>query len=319
MKRFWFATCLLAGSLFYSALAPAQTDTGALLQKMNSASRALSYELYFVNVSNQGIESLRYRHTLFNRHSLAQLVQLDGPRREIVQRGNSISYFDTGMEPFSLPGDHIVDALPALAYADFNYLANYYNFIPVARSRIADRLCDVIRIVPRDGSRYSYVVWLDAESGLPLRADLQGREGEVLEQYRAISLTIDQDIQTAMKSLETANLPPLLTTPRPEQTRFNWTPQWLPGGVKEVSSGRRSLPEINLAIESRMYSDGLFSFSININPTGDQPIEQQYLRTSGRRMVHTEVRDNREITIVGELPPITAKRIADNIVFGEAK
>ncbi len=39
------------------------------------------------------------------------------------------------------------------------------------------------------------------------------------------------------------------------------------------------------------------------------------LRT-GRRTVSTSVRDNAEITIVGELPPQTAKRIAENIKFG---
>ena len=40
------------------------------------------------------------------------------------------------------------------------------------------------------------------------------------------------------------------------------------------------------------------------------------LRT-GRRTVSTSVRDNAEITIVGELPPQTAKRIAENIKFGQ--
>jgi sigma-E factor negative regulatory protein RseB len=44
----------------------------------------------------------------------------------------------------------------------------------------------------------------------------------------------------------------------------------------------------------------------------------QLLRT-GRRTVSTSVRDNAEITIVGELPPQTAKRIADNIKFRAAQ
>ncbi|MDF7729134.1 MucB/RseB C-terminal domain-containing protein, partial [Enterobacter hormaechei subsp. steigerwaltii] len=44
----------------------------------------------------------------------------------------------------------------------------------------------------------------------------------------------------------------------------------------------------------------------------------QMLRT-GRRTVSTSVRDNAEITIVGELPPQTAKRIAENIKFGAAQ
>lgn len=73
----------------------------------------------------------------------------------------------------------------------------------------------------------------------------------------------------------------------------------------------------NMPIESRLYSDGLFSFSINVN-RATQASTDQMLRT-GRRTVSTSVRDNAEITIVGELPPQTAKRIADTIKFGAAQ
>ncbi len=44
---------------------------------------------------------------------------MDGPRREVVQRGNEINYFEPGLEPFALNGDYIVDSLPSLIYTDF--------------------------------------------------------------------------------------------------------------------------------------------------------------------------------------------------------
>jgi hypothetical protein len=66
-----------------------------------------------------------------------------------------------------------------------------------------------------------------------------------------------------------------------------------------VSSSRRQLPTIETPVESRLYSDGLFSFSVNINRATANSTEQM-LRT-GRRTVSTTVRDNAEITIVGEL------------------
>lgn len=74
---------------------------------------------------------------------------MDGPRREVVQRGNEISYFEPGLEPFTLNGDYIVDSLPSLIYTDFKRLSPYYDFISVGRTRIADRLCEVIRVVAR--------------------------------------------------------------------------------------------------------------------------------------------------------------------------
>lgn len=188
----------------------------------------------------------------------------------------------------------------------------------MGRTRIADRLCEVIRVVARDGTRYSYIVWMDTETKLPMRVDLLDRDGETLEQFRVIAFTVNQDAGSGMQTLAKASLPPLLSVPAGEKAKFSWNPTWLPKGFSEVSSGRRPLPTMdNMPIESRLYSDGLFSFSINVN-RATQASTDQMLRT-GRRTVSTSVRDNAEITIVGELPPQTAKRIADTIKFGAAQ
>lgn len=279
MKQLWFAMSLVTGSLLFSANASATPASGALLQQMNLASQSLNYELSFISINKQGVESLRYRHARLDNRPLAQLLQMDGPRREVVQRGNEISYFEPGLEPFTLNGDYIVDSLPSLIYTDFKRLSPYYDFISVGRTRIADRLCEVIRV---------------------------------------IAFNVNQDISSSMQTLAKANLPPLLSVPVGEKAKFSWTPTWLPQGFSEVSSSRRPLPTMdNMPIESRLYSDGLFSFSVNVNRATPSSTDQM-LRT-GRRTVSTSVRDNAEITIVGELPPQTAKRIAENIKFGAAQ
>ncbi|HBZ17369.1 sigma-E factor regulatory protein RseB [Pantoea sp. NPDC088449] len=318
MKQLWCAVSLLAGSLFCSSIASAQTSaSGALLQQMEQASQNLNYEFAYINVSRLGIESLRYRHAVIDNRIFAQLLQMDGPRREVIQRGNDISYFEPGLDPFSLPGNHIIDALPGLMFADFSRLGEAYDFIPVGRSRMADQLCEVVRIVSRDGTRYSYVVWLDVDTKLPLRIDLLDRDGETLEQFRVISFAVDEGVRNLMQGLEKANLPPSLSLPAGDKVELSWQPNWLPAGMKLISQSRRDIPSMNKTVESRLYSDGLFSFAINITPA-DKSSSVQALRT-GRRTVQTEVRDNREITVVGELPPATAKRIADSIDSGAQK
>ncbi|MDN8599128.1 sigma-E factor regulatory protein RseB [Citrobacter enshiensis] len=317
MKQLWFAMSLVTGSLFFSANASANPASGALLQQMNLASQSLTYELSFVSINKQGVESLRYRHARLDNRPLAQLLQLDGPRREVVQRGNEISYFEPGLEPFTLNGDYIVDSLPSLVYTDFKRLAPFYDFIAVGKTRIADRLCEVIRVVARDGTRYSYIVWMDTETRLPMRVDLLDRDGETLEQFRVIAFNVNDDIGNTMQALAKASLPPLLSVPAGEKTNFNWSPSWLPQGFSEISSSRRPIPTMEMPIESRLYSDGLFSFSVNVN-RATQASTDQLLRT-GRRTVSTSVRENAEITVVGELPPQTAKRIADNIKFRAAQ
>ncbi|UVC28418.1 sigma-E factor regulatory protein RseB [Pantoea sp. SOD02] len=318
MKQLWCAVSLLAGSLFCSSIASAQTSaSGALLQQMEQASQNLNYEFAYINVSRLGIESLRYRHAVIDNRIFAQLLQMDGPRREVIQRGNDISYFEPGLDPFSLPGNHIIDALPGLMFADFSRLGEAYDFIPVGRSRMADQMCEVVRIVSRDGTRYSYVVWLDVDTKLPLRIDLLDRDGETLEQFRVISFAVDEGVRNLMQGLEKANLPPSLSLPAGDKVELSWQPGWLPAGMKLISQSRRDIPSMNKTVESRLYSDGLFSFAINITPA-DKSSSMQALRT-GRRTVQTEVRNNNEITVVGELPPATAKRIADSIDSGSPK
>ncbi|MCT4701542.1 sigma-E factor regulatory protein RseB [Enterobacteriaceae bacterium H20N1] len=317
MKQLWCALSLVAGSLLFTSNASADTvSSGALLQQMNQASQSLNYELAFISINKQGIESLRYRHARLDNRPLAQLLQMDGPRREVVQRGSEISYFEPGLEPFTLNGDYIVDSLPSIVYTDFKRLTPYYDFISVGRTRIADRLCEVIRVVARDGTRYSYIVWMDAETKLPLRVDLLDRDGETLEQFRVISFAVNEQVSGMMQNLAKASLPPLLSVPGGEKSNFSWTPTWLPQGFSEVSSSRRPLPTVDVPIESRLYSDGLFSFSVNISRAGTASGDQ-LLRT-GRRTVSSVIRDKTEITIVGELPPQTAKRIADSIKFRTA-
>ncbi|OON37610.1 sigma-E factor regulatory protein RseB [Izhakiella australiensis] len=314
MKQFWYAVSLLTGSLLYPSVAPAQTTSGALLQQMEQASQSLNYELAFISVSRMGIESLRYRHALIDDKVYAQLLQMDGPRREIVQRGNEISYFEAGLEPFTLNGGHIIDSLPSVIYGDFSRLSSSYDFVPVGRTRIADQVCDVIRIVARDGTRYSFIVWIDTDTKLPLRVDMLDRDGETLEQYRVISFAVDDGVRKVMQGLTKASMPPSLSLPPVKKQQFSWRVGWLPQGMQEVSQSRRDIPSLNKPVESRLYSDGLFSFSVNISQADKNSVPQ--LLRNGWRTVQTEVRDNTEITVVGELPPSTAKRIADSVSLG---
>ncbi|KDE35337.1 sigma-E factor regulatory protein RseB [Kosakonia radicincitans] len=317
MKQLWCAMSFVATGLFFSVNASADVSSGALLQQMNVASQSLNYELSFISINKQGVESLRYRHVRLNDQPLAQLLQMDGPRREVVQRGSEISYFEPGLEPFTLNGNYIVDSLPSLVYTDFKRLSPYYDFISVGRTRIADRLCEVIRVVARDGTRYSYIVWMDEETHLPMRVDLLDRDGETLEQFRVIAFSVNGQVASNMQTLAKASLPPLLSLPVGDNVDFNWMPSWVPQGFEQVASSRRKLPTLEMPVESRLYSDGLFSFSVNISPA-NQNSSEQLLRT-GRRTVMTTVRDNVEITVVGELPPQTAKRIADSLKFKAAQ
>ncbi|MGQ7114923.1 MucB/RseB C-terminal domain-containing protein, partial [Escherichia sp. TWPC-MK] len=79
--------------------------------------------------------------------------------------------------------------------------------------------------------------------------------------------------------------------------------------------GWRPLPTMdNMPIESRLYSDGLFSFSVNVNRATPSSTDQM-LRT-GRRTVSTSVRDNAELNILGNAFRRLRRQFTDNGDFG---
>lgn len=97
-------------------------------------------------------------------------------------------------------------------------------------------------MVSRDGMRFSYIVWIDEESKLPLRVDLLDRDGGTLEQFRVIAFDVGQQVANEMRSFSRLTLPPLLRLPPAEHVSFNWRTTWVPDGFKEVSRSRRTLP-----------------------------------------------------------------------------
>ncbi|MEX9949917.1 sigma-E factor regulatory protein RseB [Providencia alcalifaciens] len=313
----WLSVFCLTGSLIMSNQASASsTDADVLFKEMGTAAQNLSYEMSFMTFNPQNIVPVRYRHAIINGIPISQMIQMDSSRREIVQNGNRISYFEPGFDAFSLNGEHIIDNLPTVLFADYQKIQPYYNFIDAGRTHIGDRPALVMRIISKDNSRFNYVLLIDEETKLPLRVDLLDNNNQTLEQFRVISTVLDsKNVQDSLKSLSNVNLPPLLVSPKNENPSFKWRVGMLPPGFEEVSRSTRKLSDDDI-IETAMFSDGLFTFSVNVTKTSKGPLLDQPLQ-NGRRTIYTMTQKQNVITIIGELPLSTSQLIASSIQFRE--
>lgn len=128
---------------------------------------------------------------------------------------------------------------------------------------------------------------------------------------------VGEPIQQVLQGMLKLALPPLLSLPAKTKVDFTWAPRWLPQGSQRFHvvavhcriwmhpQSLACIPMVCLVFsqcESRRQGG-----------TSEQSLRQ------GRRTVQTEVRNNVEITVVGELPPSTAKRIADSVVLESTK
>ncbi|CAM3879921.1 sigma-E factor regulatory protein RseB [Xenorhabdus thuongxuanensis] len=315
MKRTWVVVFLLASSLINPLKASAQqSNAEALLQDMSKAVQTLDYELGFIILEQQFLVPLRYRHAIINGQVIAQIIQMDGSRREIIQRGDQISYYEPGLDSFSIRGSHIVDYLPPIIFADFAQLQKFYRFIDAGSTNIGDHPVNFVRIISKDKSLYNYNLLIDEKNHLPLLIDLLDKDNKtVIEQFRVVSSTVNDYIKTELNVITDLKLPPMLLIPPADKLKFNWLAGKMPDGFKEISRNSQKLSETEW-LESIMYGDGLFSFSVNVVNSDKKIVDEQPFR-QGRRTVYTLARGKNSITVIGELPFATAERIAASVTF----
>ncbi|HDY7814448.1 TPA: sigma-E factor regulatory protein RseB [Vibrio vulnificus] len=313
MKKFLFSVCALFSVMTPQAFA-SDKPAEALLHQMSEASQNLSYELAYILIKKNSIEPLLYRHASKEAQQYAHLIYLSGPVREVIKRGHEVSYIEPGVEPFIIQAGEMVAPVMPMLGSDIDQLHKFYDYVQVGRAREAGSPTQVIRIVPKDGLRYSYVVWIDEQSKLPLRADLVDRDGEVIEQYRAITYTVNQKIADLMSGLEDVQLPAVLTLPKGEVEKSNWRVSWTPEGFVANDLSRYRLALTDQMVESQLFTDGLFSFSVYVAEKDDHSLKGQLVR-QGRRTLHSVVVGEHEISVVGDIPPATAQRIAQSVTF----
>ncbi|MEZ8020245.1 sigma-E factor regulatory protein RseB [Vibrio splendidus] len=311
---------LVSALTLFSLMSPAafaeEPTAKALLHQMNEASQHLNYELSYILIKKSSIEPLLYRHAVNDDQQLAHLVYLSGPIREVIRRGDEVSYIEPGTEPFTIQSGSMVAPVIPMINRDIDSLNQYYDFVKVGRAREAGSTTQVLRVVPKDGLRYSYVVWVDEKTSLPLRADLLDRDGEVLEQYRTISYVVNDKIAEAMGGLNQAQLPKVLSLPEGLVSETNWQASWIPEGFKSKELSRYQMAATDKMVESQLFSDGLFSFSVYIADKDEHSLKGQLVR-QGRRTLHSLVIGDKEISVVGDIPPATAKRIAQSVTFNK--
>ena len=298
-----------------SVSATQELSAKQLVEQMAKANKQLNYELVFVQTGPVSIDAWRYRHLYQNDTVYAQLTTLDGVKQEIIQRNNLISYFQGNYQPFTINSNRIVDSLPSILYGNFEQLAQYYDFVKSGRNRVADRLVQTVKILPKDNFRYQYIIFIDEENHLLLRSDMLDRDGNLLEQFRVVNFYLGDELNELPVYLNKMPFPPLLADKKTAtKTITEWSTSWLPQGFTLINEDIKTEESSGNVIESRLFSDGLFSFTLYVS-NSILPTEQENVWRQGANTIYSENMNGKEITLIGQIPVSTAKRIVQDIKF----
>ena len=327
----------LLASLLGLAAPAAADEPAAWLKRMAQAARTLDYHGTLVYAQGQSLESLRIAHRAAPEGERERIEFLTGEPREIVRDGNRVACL--------LPRQHtLLDAadgehpLSLARLADQTTLAPYYQVQAEAEDRVAGRQARIIGVQPKDGLRYGYRLWLDAEHGLLLRSALLGEDGQILEQMMFTSLSIGSP--PGLKALSAEGVPAVsaiatdldgeglarATAGKPAQvTKLRAVPgssvgapayraQRLPPGFALVSSSSRQVEQGQHSLHRLVYSDGLATISVYVEPAAETG---QLLHGTARRggvQAFGASLGAIHVTALGEVPPATVEMVARSVV-----
>jgi len=308
--------CTALLTFAHVSLAVAQTDVVQLLEAMRTATRTLNYSGTFVYQRGADIESMQLIHRGEAAGEAERLLALTGPIREIVRHGSRVTcrmHAAAGTRADAPTRDAVGVGLAAPVTA----IAKSYRVLRGAGDRVAGRAVTAVQIEPLSADRYSYRLWLDDESKLLLKSVIVGANNQPLEQMQF----------THFELLEA--VPPALLEPTVSGDEFSWetsaaqTPTtapvngwaigWLPRGFEFKESNVQTMATSATPVDHLVYSDGLAMVSIFIEGLRDANEALRGHTSHGAVNAFSRVMQQHQVTVVGEVPLATVRRIADAV------
>lgn len=275
------------------AAAPLQAqDAMQLLQRVQDALRTQDYHGEIALARDGQLDALAVDHDAQSETSRVEsLTQRVPPLTRIGQTvssrdGQSVD-LGAGLDPQA----------PVLAAS--------YRLSVVGEDRVAGRVAWVIEAQTRDAWRYARRIWIDRDSGLPLRVATRGADGGVVEQWMFTRLVLgklpgqpDAPTAVARRFEGPARVPA-------EASRYAL--EGLPDGFQLIASSRAE------GREHLVLADGLSKVSVFIEPIEGGNAVLSGVHRRGAMHVFGRLFDGRQVVVVGEVPAATVERLAQGL------
>lgn len=301
-------------------------DTAAWLVKMSNAAHDATYDGVVVYRSNRMLDTFHVTHRFQNGSELERVRSLNGDVSDILKTGDKLICLLPKDRRLSINPPTPKGMFPGLTLERVQQFAQIYQLDDLGKARVAGRICRGIAITPRDQYRYGYEVWADDQTAVPLKVNLIGRDGTLLEQMMFTEVSFPATIPDAAfqqpaaagdQKRITRDLPPpnMATTvaTAPPSESVDWTLSHLPPGFKVVMRDVRTLPNNGGTVEHLMVSDGLSAISIFSaeHPHAARPLNG--MSEIGAVSAYGRMVGDFHVTVVGEAPPQTVRMIGDGL------
>lgn len=288
------------------------------LHRLGPAMNMTSYRGVFVYTRGDQVSSMKVVHRYRNGQVEERLVSQDGDRGEFIRKGTRVFCI--------LPGRGHVQLNPVVPSGPFAKafsrqlmpVSEWYAPVRLEDDRIAGHPTVQIALNARDANRYSYRLWLEKQTGLLVKSEVRSTTDKVLEKFQFTSLEITRDLsaeefevhsETPVSSVRSSFVPlPDSPLPAADDWRLGWTPEGFEPAATPRAGNHQAVA----------FSDGLAGFSVFV-----ESLEPIKMPTGATRIGATTVYMRQValanhdflITVVGEVPPATAMKVAESVVI----
>lgn len=298
-------------------------DAQAWLKKIQTAAQKLNYSGTFVYQQANQMRTSRITHLLDGKNELEKLEILDGKPREYIRNNDEVICYVPDAKTLFVEKRVTHDVFPAILATNPAELSDIYNVRKGESGRIAGHDCQAIILEPKDNLRYGYKLWAEKGSGLLLRAQTLNEKSEVVEQ---ISFT-----QIAIGGIDRNRVRPTTSNTQgwhvenvvmsSSNTSSGWAAKFLPPGFNKIREVKRKLSEEPAGagqpspreVLQMVYSDGIAAISVFIEP-GSQSRTEGSMQQGAMNIIGKRHGDF-WLTIVGEVPSIAIRQVANSIEF----
>lgn len=302
-------------------------DAQGWLKKIQAGAHKLNFSGIFVYQQGSQVRTSRITHVLNGKNELEKLEILDGKPREYIRNNEEIIYYVPEAQTLLIEKRVAQDVFPAILAANPSDLSSYYDIHKGMTGRVAGFDCQVIVLEPKDKFRYGYKLWAEKSSGLLLRAQTVDENNEVVEQIAFTQIqigNIDHDhVKPSFSNTSGWRVENMVMS---QIALPGWTIKRMPPGFRKIHEVKRLVsdtPEGNSASSSGhahqrevaqiVFSDGLAAISVFIEP-GSQSRTEGSMQQGAMNIIGKRQGDF-WLTIVGEVPAVAIRQVANSIEF----
>ena len=272
----------------------------------------------FFRVRDERSDAWRIIHRVERGKATERLVSLDGSGREYIRNESEVICYLPDRRTVLVEKRAEESTLLSTVPVYSERLEANYSIERGGATKTLGRRTQLILVKPRDQFRYGYRLWLDQETAMPLKSQLCDRNGNVIEQLLFAELHFRDRISAdSLKPAVSADGFKWLYQDAQQPMVRGASLQWVirpPAGFHLTTWRIQAIAGSSAPVQHLVYSDGLASVSVFIEPRNPQTEAIRGLAKVGAAFAYSRDLDGHQVTAVGEVPAATVQAIAAGVM-----